>query len=202
MKLDIHFFKKLYECEKRITVATLVTMLRIVLTPVIIYYLYAQQLAAAFVVFLIAALTDTIDGNLARAWNDKTVLGACLDPLADKIFLVGTFIALALVQTQLYVVPPWFVLLVIVREFIVLLGAFMLLNLGTGFVISPTILSKLTTVIQISFIVWLFVSYFFVMSSPYILTILIKCAAILVIVSCVQYMYIGARYFIGLMVKS
>lgn len=202
MKLDFHFFKKLYDCEKRITVATLVTMLRIVLTPVIIYYLYAQYLAGAFAVFVVAALTDTIDGNLARAWNDKTVLGACLDPLADKIFLVGTFIALALVPTDLYVVPSWFVMLIIIRELIVLLGAFMLLNLGTGFVINPTVLSKLTTVIQISFIVWLFVSYFFAIPSQYILTLLMKSAALSVIVSCFQYIYIGARYFIGLMVKS
>ena len=132
MKFDKAFFQKLYHCEKRITIATCFTLLRIFLVPFIVIAIKQQQLSHAFWLIIIAALTDTVDGNLARWCGDQTVLGACLDPIADKIFLLSTFFTLAFVQSPLFAIPHWFVMLVLVKEIIILLGAALLFITGSG----------------------------------------------------------------------
>ena len=201
MKFDHNFLNTLYNCEKRITIPTLLTLLRIVLTPVIVVSITRQEWGSAFIWFAIAALTDMFDGALARWWNDKTVLGACLDPIADKILLVSCFATLAFVQSPVFSIPHWFVLLILCKESIILIGSLFLLVTRTGFTINPTLLGKATTVVQVAFIIWLFACYFLHWVPTKTYYSMIGIMVCFIVVSFAQYLYIGLRYLINMVVK-
>ena len=201
MKFDHSFFKKLYNCEKRITIPTMLTLMRIILVPVIVAAMINQQWGSAFFWFVVAALTDTFDGALARWWNDHTVLGACLDPIADKVLLLSCFATLAFVQSPLFAIPHWFVVLILCKEMIILFGSLLLLISESGFMVSPTRLGKMTTVVQISFIMWLFFCYFFNWVPTKTYYSMIGLMVCFILLSFAQYVYIGLRYLINMVVK-
>src|SRR5882724_10959589 len=97
----IHFlniFSSIPAHEKRMTIATLCTIARILLTPMIVLAMMSGQWTGACALFICAALTDFFDGFLARYCNQKTFLGACLDPIADKFLLISCFFALAFID--------------------------------------------------------------------------------------------------------
>ena len=100
------------------TIPTKLTLLRIVLTFVIIGLLFLpgwEAKVAACVGFVIASFTDWIDGYLARRWQQTSPLGALLDPIADKILILG----LLLVFVQMGLIPAWMVLLIALREVVI-----------------------------------------------------------------------------------
>lgn len=177
--------------EKRITISTLFTLARIVLTPFIVGAMIMGQWGAAFFMFVIAAFTDVADGNIARFFDQKTFLGACLDPVADKILLVSCFATLAFVQSPLFSIPLWFVLLVLFRDLAILAGGFIIYYVRGHLEVHPTILGKTTTLVQVWFIIWLFACYFFgwvpIRTYYAALTVLLG----LVILSSLQYLRLG-----------
>ncbi len=194
-KLNIHFFKKLPAHQKRMTISTMFTLIRIALVPFIVGAMILQHWGVAFVWFVIAALTDIIDGNVARWWNEKTFLGACLDVVADKLLILSCFFTLAFVQSPLFSIPLWFVLLVLCKELIVIVGALIILLINGHLNVSPTWLGKITTVIQICFIIWLFACYFFhwlPIKTYYSMLGLVLC---FVFASLFQYIRIGGQQF-------
>ncbi|MBI3010174.1 MAG: CDP-diacylglycerol--glycerol-3-phosphate 3-phosphatidyltransferase [Candidatus Omnitrophica bacterium] len=100
------------------TLPTKLSFLRIVLTFFVMALLFVDGLPAkiaALVVFLIAGLTDWLDGFLARRFNQISSLGILLDPIADKVLVLGTFLAFV----QLRLIPAWMVLLIALREFLI-----------------------------------------------------------------------------------
>jgi CDP-diacylglycerol--glycerol-3-phosphate 3-phosphatidyltransferase len=100
------------------TLPTKLTCLRIVLTFVIMACLFlpgGAAKAAALAGFLLASLTDWLDGHLARRWRQASPLGALLDPIADKVLVLGLFLAFV----QLRLVPAWMVLIIALREFLI-----------------------------------------------------------------------------------
>ena len=100
------------------TLPTKLTVLRIVLTVLVIALLFVQgwqTKATALVVFLLAGMTDWLDGYLARRWHQTSAFGALLDPIADKVLVLGVFLALV----QLRWVPAWMVLIIALRELLV-----------------------------------------------------------------------------------
>ncbi len=161
IRLNFRFFKRLPPHEKRITISTLFTILRIVLTPFIVAAMVWQAWGVAFVLFLIASLSDIVDGYLARTLKEKTFLGACLDPIADKFLILSCFFSLAFIQSPLFSIPLWFVLLVLIKELILVGGALLIFSIKGHIEIRPRLLGKLTTFVQMVFIVWLFACYFF-----------------------------------------
>jgi len=116
------------------------------LTPIFIIYLINDNFLAALIVFILAGFSDAADGAIARLFDQKSKLGSYLDPLADKILLVAGFIALAIRGF----VPPWLTVVVISRDVLILLGVLILFLSGTTFTVRPSILSKLTTCVQIT----------------------------------------------------
>lgn len=201
MKFDRHFFKTLYMCEKRITFPTILTLLRIILAPLIVVAMIKQYWGLAFGAFVVASLTDMFDGMLARWWNDKTVLGACLDPIADKVLLISCFSALAFIHTPLFAIPHWFIVLILLKESVIVVGSVLLLLSGTGFVIHPTYLGKMTTVVQITFIVWLFACYFLNWLPIKTYNVLVGITVCFIVASFAQYVAIGLRYCIHMVKK-
>ncbi|HLW73179.1 MAG TPA: CDP-alcohol phosphatidyltransferase family protein [Candidatus Babeliales bacterium] len=160
-KFTLSIFKHLPDTEKRITIPTFFTLLRIILVPIIIGAMIVGCWGCAFFFFVFACLTDVIDGLLARLLNEKTFLGACLDPIADKFLLISCLFTLAFVSTPLFAISRWFVLFVMSKEIIQIAGAVVIYRLRGHFDVQPTILGKTTTCIQMIFIMWLFACYFF-----------------------------------------
>jgi cardiolipin synthase len=122
------------------------SLLRIILVPVIVIFLIQGLYAKALIIFAIAGLTDALDGALARLLNKKTKLGSFLDPLADKILLSTSFISLAIFG----LIPSWLAVIVISRDFIILLGLLILSMMSITYEIKPVFVSKVTTTLQIA----------------------------------------------------
>jgi len=138
-----------------LTVANLLTVLRLILIPVFVTALYYQQFTWALVVFFAAAVTDGLDGLAARSFNQKTQLGAILDPMADKLLLVTAFVILSMPRFTLTgPIPFWLTAVTISRDVIIVLAA-AVINMTTGFSrFRPSIPGKLNTLIQIVTIVF------------------------------------------------
>lgn len=126
-------------------IPNLLTLIRIILVPVIVILLMRESFHFALILFVVAGVTDGIDGFLARVLNQQTVLGAYLDPLADKALIATSFITLSI----LGLIPGWLVVIVISRDFIILVGFLILILMSVSFEISPAYVSKATTVLQI-----------------------------------------------------
>ena len=136
------------------TVANLLTILRLVLIPVFVTAIFYNRFLVALAVFFTAALTDGLDGLVARAFNQKTPLGEVLDPMADKLLLVTAFIVLTLPgYTILPPLPFWLTATVISRDLFIVLGA-LVINMTTGLNrFPPSIPGKLNTLVQVVTIV-------------------------------------------------
>ena len=125
------------------------TILRILLIPLIVGLLIYEHVEYALVTLIIAALTDALDGTIARMANQKTRFGAYLDPLADKLLLMTTFVTFSLLD----MVPVWSVILVVSRDAILLAGTLLAHLTSTAIDASPTVLGKATTLFQVSYMI-------------------------------------------------
>lgn len=123
-----------------------ITLLRIILVPVVVILLIQGLFLKALLVFVVAGLSDALDGFLARVLNQQTTLGAYLDPIADKALLASTFITLSV----LHVIPGWLTVIVISRDFIILLGISVLSIMSVSVEIRPLFISKITTAVQLT----------------------------------------------------
>ena len=152
-----------------LTVANLLTVLRLILIPVFVTVLYYQRFTWGLGVFLVAAVTDVLDGLAARSFNQKTQLGAILDPMADKLLLVTAFVILSLPRFTLTdPIPFWLTAVAISRDVIIVLAA-AVINMTTGFSgFRPSIPGKLNTFVQIVLIVFFLVANAFNLLAEYL----------------------------------
>lgn len=127
------------------TIPNLLTLIRILLTPLLVWLLLNEKLTGALAVFFFAGVTDALDGLIARLFHQKSRLGAYLDPLADKILLVSSFILLG----HLGLVPSSLVVIAVSRDVLILTGVMTLTFFQIPLEIRPSLLSKLTTLAQI-----------------------------------------------------
>ena len=158
------------------------TILRILLIPVIVGFLVYDHFDFALVALLIAALTDALDGSIARMANQKTEFGAYLDPLADKLLLVTTFLTFSLLD----MVPAWSVIVVVSRDMILLTGTLLARLTDTEINVSPSLLGKATTVFQLVYIILVLV-FFSYQFDPASLTPLLYAMSILTVASGLHY---------------
>jgi len=188
-------FFGIYGDKRWLTFSNVLTASRIALAPCVVLVIYLQLWALAFVIFFYAAATDFFDGYIARLLKDQTSLGKMLDPIADKIFLTVSFGALALLPSPLFPIPEWFFVIVLLREFILLIGVYSVMRVDTTFILAPTIWGKLTTCFQLFFILWLFICYFAHWSpiKTYKLSLLVLTA--FSIMSLLHYMIKGFLYW-------
>ncbi|MBI1774815.1 MAG: CDP-alcohol phosphatidyltransferase family protein [Proteobacteria bacterium] len=124
----------------------LVTLVRLLCAPVGVYLMLSGSWTEAFWVFLAAALSDGIDGLLARWLQADTMLGRYLDPLADKTLLVSVYITLS----QAGQLPLWLVVLVVSRDMLIMGGVLLLHMVGQPPRMAPLLVSKANTVAQIA----------------------------------------------------
>jgi cardiolipin synthase (CMP-forming) len=138
-----------------ITLPNLLTIIRMALIPVFVSLLFYQKFVLALAVFVFAGVTDGLDGLLARRFHQQSPLGRILDPIADKMMLVTSFVVLSMrgvYPTPLpkhLPIPFWVTITVISRDVFILVGA-AAINMVSGFrSFRPSFLGKLSTVIQI-----------------------------------------------------
>jgi cardiolipin synthase len=129
-----------------LTLANQLTILRIMLVPVFVLLVVYGFLGWALVVFLAAGITDALDGLIARLTGKRTSLGAWLDPMADKLLLVTTFVVLTLPSVPLTNhIPLWLTVFVISRD-VIIVGVVAVVNLASGpRTFKPSMLGKLAT---------------------------------------------------------
>jgi len=131
---------------KNLTLANQLTILRIALIPAFVLLVVYGYLGGALIVFSVAGLTDALDGLIARRAGQRTSLGAWLDPMADKLLLVTTFVVLTLPAIPLTNhLPLWLTVTVISRD-VVIVGVVAIVNLAVGpRTFRPSLLGKATT---------------------------------------------------------
>jgi cardiolipin synthase (CMP-forming) len=130
------------------TLPNLLTASRLVLAPVVVWRLAVQDVEGAFWVFFAAAITDLLDGNIARLFNQRSVLGAWLDPIADKVMLLSSLFALVWVD----ILPLWLAVIVALRDLVVLSGAAAYRTLTGGLEVTPTWLGKTATFFEFALV--------------------------------------------------
>ena len=133
-----------------LTVANQLTLLRMLLIPALVILVVYGLNGWALVVLVGAGLTDALDGILARWWGQRTTLGALLDPMADKLLLISTFVVLTIPSLDLpNRLPIWLTVLVISRDVIIVVTV-AIVNLSIGRqTFQPTLLGKLATLVYI-----------------------------------------------------
>lgn len=169
-------------------IPNILTILRILSIPVFTICLLYERLFSALLIFVGAGTTDALDGLIARLYNQRTTIGAYLDPLADKLLLATAFIGLAILE----IIPPWLTVVVIARDVIILLGVLILILTAHAVEINPTFLSKGTTVFQISTVIAALLTPHF-NSMKDLLPYLIWMTTFLTCFSGLQYIYIGSK---------
>lgn len=128
-------------------IPNIITVSRILLVPVIVYLILTQSFSLAFALFVIAGVSDGLDGFLAKHFHMDTELGAYLDPVADKTLLVSIFVALGLVGH----VPLWLVIAVVSRDILIIGGVVMAWMIGRPLTMRPLVISKINTAVQIGY---------------------------------------------------
>ncbi|SFR41152.1 cardiolipin synthase [Marinobacter daqiaonensis] len=121
------------------------TFLRILLVMPFAYMLASGQYRLALALFIIASVTDGLDGLLARAFGWKSRLGAIADPLADKLLMLAAYLVLSLTM----VLPWWLFAVVLIRDVVIIGGGLMFHRLIGPFDVTPSMTGKLNTLIQI-----------------------------------------------------
>lgn len=132
-----------------IYVPNLLTLARIGLVPLLLVLLQDKQFLLSLIVFITAGITDGLDGFIAKRFNARTQLGAILDPLADKALLVSSYVMLSIMQ----LIPFWLVVAVVFRDIIIVCGYLIMVLFFGSVKMQPLQISKINTVLQISFII-------------------------------------------------
>jgi CDP-diacylglycerol--glycerol-3-phosphate 3-phosphatidyltransferase len=176
------------------TFANKLSIFRILSVPffvaTLIYYNSEREILrwAALGIFCLAALSDLLDGFIARKLKQRTVLGSIIDPLADKILLITAFVALASLKSfpPGLEIPTWVPIIVISRDAIIFLGVILIYTLKKEIEILPTMLGKLTTFFQMLTIIVVIAHFDF---APYVWTL----AIIFTLTSGIQYIARGTK---------
>lgn len=136
------------------TIPNLLTLLRMGLIPLFIITLVNGEAKKALLVFVVAGITDALDGFIARFWKQQSLVGSYLDPIADKLLLMSAYVVLSIPSISHGApIPVWVTILVIARD-VLLVAVALVVYLAVGIrKFPPTILSKINTVFQVVAIV-------------------------------------------------
>ena len=129
-----------------INIPNTLTILRILLAPTFVIVLLRHQYLYALIIFAVAGISDGLDGFIAKHYNQRTVLGAFLDPIADKVLILSAYICMAFLQ----IVPNWIAVIILSRDIIIALGVAVFGIFNVRFQVKPSLISKITTCLQIA----------------------------------------------------
>ncbi len=127
-------------------IPNIISLMRLLATPIVVWLILSDELATAFVLFIVAGISDAVDGFIAKRFNAQTMIGAYLDPISDKVLLVAIYVALGASD----LLPTWLVILVVSRDLLIIGGALLLFTLDYQLKIAPIWSSKINTAAQIA----------------------------------------------------
>ncbi len=165
-----------------------ITLLRIILIPFFINLMIYGYFGAALIVFVVACVTDALDGMIARLTKSMTELGAFLDPMADKLLIVSAFVTLVLMG----MLPVWLVIIVVSRDIILVLGSIAIYFTGHQFTARPSLIGKATTALQLIVVTLSLVLKNFGTEMG-LMTVLHWTTAVFTLASGIQYVVRGTR---------
>lgn len=172
------------------TIPNIITMARFLAVPAIIYALAHGQMTFAFALFVAAGISDGIDGFIARQFNQRSELGAWLDPIADKLLIVSVFVVLGVTGDF----PDWLVILVVSRD-VLIVGAVILASImDQPMEADPILVSKANTAAQILLVASKLFELAFEVSLGPVLAIATTAVAVLTILSAASYFRIWMRH--------
>lgn len=172
------------------SIPNLITLGRILLVPVVVWAIASNAMWIAFVLFLVAGVSDAVDGFLAKRFNMTTELGAYLDPLADKALIVSIYLTLGINGD----IPRWLVILVVSRDILIVGGIMLSWLMGNPLKIRPLLVSKLNTVAQIVFACVVLGSLGFKIEVPVFKSVLMGLVATLTLLSIAAYLAEWVRH--------
>ncbi len=172
------------------SVPNAVTVIRILLIPLFVTFLQSESYLYALLVFLLAAVSDGLDGFLARYLDQRTTLGAFLDPLADKLLILTAFVGTTILRR----VSPWLTIIVISRDLVIFLGATFFTVTRTRFEAIPSPWGKATTALQMVTICLVLLSPLVSIANE-IKTVFFFGTAIITIISGGHYTLVGTKIY-------
>lgn len=175
------------------SIPNLITLGRVILVPVVFWLLVTNQMEAAFLVFVVAGVSDAVDGYLAKRFGWATELGAYLDPLADKLLIVCIFVALG-VRDEL---PSWLVIAVVSRDILIVIGIVLSWFLGHPVEIKPLAMSKANTLAQIVLAATVLADEAFLLKLEALRLVLVWIVAALTVGSLAAYLSAWLRHMSG-----
>jgi cardiolipin synthase len=170
-------------------IPNLLTLLRMFAAPVLILCLTDRNYGLGALVFLIAGITDALDGWYAKRFDCVTPLGAILDPIADKMLIITAYFVLSLLGD----IPLWLVLIVGFRDLGIVGGYLILQDIREQMLPQPSMLSKLNTVVQIVFVLVIMLNEVNWVSLSIAVDIFLWLVTVTTLVSGVHYIF---RWFI------
>ncbi len=175
------------------TIPNYITIFRFFLVPVVIYAIFNNQMALALIGFVVAGLSDGVDGFIARRYNQRSELGAYLDPIADKILLVSIFVVFG----YLGLLPLWLVYLVVSRDALIIGAVVLSTVMGNPVEMHPLFISKANTATQIVLAAFVLADLTFVLEYPLLQSGLIWIVALLTGLSATAYLVQWLRHMAG-----
>jgi cardiolipin synthase len=176
--------------DRRVSIPNIITLFRILLVPVIVWAIASNEMEIAFAIFVIAGLSDAVDGFLAKRFDMASELGALLDPIADKALLVSIYVSLGIWGA----VPRWIVILVVSRDIMIVGAVIISWVFGKPIPMKPLMVSKLNTVAQVTFAAVVLASLAFGFAwEPYDV-VLMSLVAVLTLVSVSFYLVEWTRH--------
>jgi cardiolipin synthase len=163
---------------------------RILMVPVIVWAIASNQMQIAFSLFLIAGLSDLVDGFLAKRFGMATELGAYLDPLADKAMIVSIYVALGIVD----VIPRWLVILVVSRDIMIVAAVILSWLVDKPLKLKPLMVSKLNTVAQVLLALLVLATLSLKIEAGFAIQVLTVIVAILTLLSVAFYVAAWVRH--------
>lgn len=175
-----------------------ISLLRILLVPPVVFYILQQNYVPALILFVIAGISDGVDGWLAKRFNWQSALGEILDPLADKLLIVASYVCFAWLE----LLPIWLVLSVMLRDIVIVSGG-VLYRIFYGQVkIKPFYMSKLNTLMQIVLITTILVSLTWLSVDDIVIKLLIWMVLFTTIASGLMYVFTWGMRAIKVAKKS
>ncbi len=169
------------------TIPNGITLLRIALTPFFVLATVSSNHRLALALFVVAGLSDAVDGLLARLLRMRSLIGTYLDPIADKLLLVSAFVALTVQEPGSVRIPLWLTVMALSRDILIVLVA-LLLYLGAGVrQFPPSVWGKVTTFVEVLTVGLVLVANAFAIMPPWLLPILYYAALVLIIISGLDY---------------
>jgi cardiolipin synthase len=174
--------------QANITIPNIITLLRILLTPLFIIFLIQGAYHKALFVFLLAGVSDLADGLIARTWHQKSRLGSYLDPLADKVLMAASFVTLSIYRE----VPSWLTVVVISRDLALGFGVLIFRLADIPLEVRPSLAGKWTTTLQVSTVFLVLIGKIWPFSHQ-VLLVFFYCTGALTTITGIHYLYNGIK---------